>query len=75
MPAPGPTAAKPANPDSITCGVRCRYLDEQAPEEFLGPRGCLRYTTVDTHTMCGYYYPAEGSPAGVVILVHGQVCV
>lgn len=72
MAAPG-TAAKPSNPDSITGGVRCRYLDQQAPEEFLGPRGCLRYHTVGAHTMCGYYYPAEGSPRGVVILVHGQV--
>jgi hypothetical protein len=28
---------------------------------------------VGGHQMCGYYYPAENAK-GVVILVHGQVC-
>lgn len=63
---------KPKNPDSITSGVRSRYLDQQPPEEFLGTRGCLRYHGVGSHTMCGYYYPAQNAK-GVVILVHGQV--
>lgn len=63
---------KPKNPDSINSGVRCRYLDQQPPEEFLGPRGCLRYHGVGGHSMCGYYYPAQNAK-GVVILVHGQV--
>ena len=70
--APAAAPAKPSNPDSVSCSVRCAYLDQQAPEEFLGPRGCLRYHEVGGHRMCGYYYPAENAK-GVVILVHGQV--
>jgi hypothetical protein len=64
--------AKPRNPDSVSTPVRRKYLDQQPQEEFLGPRGYLRYHNVGGHQMCGYYYPAENAK-GVVILVHGQV--
>lgn len=66
-------AAKPRNPDSVSTPVRRQHLDQQPKEEFLGPRGYLRYHNVGGHQMCGYYYPAENAK-GVVILVHGQVC-
>lgn len=66
-----PQDPKPPNPDDVTCSVRQQYLDQQPQQEFLGPRGTLRYHGVPGHRMCGYYWPAENAK-GVVILVHGQ---
>jgi len=63
--------AKITNPDIINSSVRSRYLNQQLPEDFLGPRGQLRYHGLNGHRMCGYYWPAENAK-GVVILVHGQ---
>lgn len=63
------------NPDDITAARRAAYLDEQPAEEFLGPRGVLRWHTAQhgksAHRSVGYYWPAP-APKAVVILVHGQ---
>jgi hypothetical protein len=60
--------------DSITVNRRRETLDQQQPaEEYLGPRGVMRYfNSASGNRICCYYYPAEGTAKGVVQLVHGM---
>lgn len=62
-----------SNIDGFSGWHRATTLDAQPRQDYLGPKGVMRYLqNKDGIRLAGYYWPAVGSPRAVVQLVHGQ---
>ena len=62
-----------AQVDAVTWQRRLDALNALPHQDYLGPRGTVRFLkTAAGVSLCGYYWPAAGTPKAQIVVAHGH---